>query len=239
LRVAWLFAFAAAGSMALFACEGGDATDGGAAGAGASDNAGSNGDRCSDRNAKTIDNGYFCLPEGARCAGLTLPCCTDECESNDGQVFNPDDDPSRYLTCDTEADACVRSSGGSGSDTLECYEFGSGIDKCEPPFSYCGVSMDGQDRCCPTTAPYMCSDDGKCYASPEDMAKNCTPWHPSKKPSCVACIAASCHAAGTWTFSCPASESACGVCGIIPEGSVSIAIPDSIAENGGASTSAA
>lgn len=191
---------------------------------------GASGGRCGPE-GKTLANRYICLPEGARCAGQTLPCCTDECESNDGKVFNPSDDSSLYLTCDTAADKCVKKSGSSSGGYCGTSK-PTTLFSCPPGELQCFINTDSSGMvsggsCCPPARPYYCSRDKSCYETNADASQACkltlAPcWH------CVepTTSGGTCDAAGTWKFDCPPSKTACGVCGIIPKGSVSITISD-------------
>lgn len=65
--------------------------------------------RCEGPNAKNLANRYICVGENGSCGG-TLPCCTDECQDNNGAPFNLHDDKSLYLACHPKTRRCVRAS---------------------------------------------------------------------------------------------------------------------------------
>jgi hypothetical protein len=189
-------------------------------------------------NPKTVANRFLCLPEGARCAGATLPCCTDECESNDGALFNPTNDSSKYLACDTTADQCALKSGAS---TAACKAVTpSTLYDCPAGQLQCGLRPNADagpagGLCCPKETPFSCYGTGqRCFADAESAASSCRQSY----LGCAACVDASsvkpaCDAAGTWSISCPASTSACGACGIIPAASVDVTVPSGVADSGG------
>lgn len=229
--VVLLCAFTSVGARG---CEPEDSPSGG-------DPSGTGAGRCEGPDGKTLANRYICLPEGARCAGQTLPCCTFECESNDGQPFNPDDDPARYLTCDTKADACVKKSGSSGGGFCGTAK-PSTLYSCAPGSLQCFVDVDASGKvngghCCPPDRPFFCLRDKTCYSTNLSASQACR-----LGSACWQCVepesggGGPCDAAGTWRFDCPPSASACGVCGVIPKGSVEIPISAAVAASGGTFT---
>ncbi len=192
-------------------------------------------------NTKTVANRYLCLPEGARCATSTLPCCTDECESNDGQLFNPSNDPSKYLTCDRTADKCATKSAGGANQCKAITP--STLYDCPAGELQCGIRPSGDGGpagglCCPKDKPFSCYGVGsECFADADSANQFCHQTY----LTCAACVDASavkptCDAAGTWTIACPASSTSCGACGTIPAASVQITVPSNVAQSGGTFT---
>lgn len=220
------------GVVLMIACtsttNGDGSSDGGSSGSSGFTNA-----RCQGENAKTIANRYFCLPENARCAGGTLPCCTDECESNDGAKFNPDDDPSLYLTCDTKADKCTKKSAGSGGFCGTAKS--TTLYSCPPGELQCFYSADG-GHCCPADRPYFCYRDKTCYADKSSASQAC-----NLGSVCYECVGAGgggggtdpCGAAGTWSITCPATTVTTGACQGLKPYTTTLTVPANVVANGG------
>lgn len=166
-------------SLGLSACDSSSAVTAGSAGAsgnmsgsGSGNGAFVAGGRCDDESpdAKTIKNRYFCLPQGARCAGMTLPCCTFECQSNDGRDFNPDDDPALYLKCDTTADECILASQPTKHSCSKV--MASSAAACAGGALQCG-RYGPTVGCCPPETPYTCATSDLCFSDAYSADEYC------------------------------------------------------------------
>ncbi len=122
--------------------------------------------------SKTPEHRYICLGEGRTCGG-TLPCCTDECQDNDGRPH----DSTRSLTCGAGG-KCV---GPSGLPAYCPSAIASSLSMGRCPGNlYCGAMS---THCCPMATPYLCEATGECFELAADARDAC-----NGATICVKCV---------------------------------------------------
>jgi hypothetical protein len=118
---------------------------------------------------------YICMGPGKSCGGTT-PCCTDECEDNDGRRFNPSNDPTLYLTCDQKTRTCVgktppasapAASSGECATYADCPAIAyskEGLRKICFKDAWLSGAKDGPSRCCHNST-VICRTNSECCSN--------------------------------------------------------------------------